>query len=146
VNQVSAPHLASDRGIAVRQLKTTTRGGRYANVVAVRVGVDNGVTLVAEGTLGADKGPQLTRWGDYDLSAELSGHALVLFNENKPGVIGAIGTILGRRNINVSRVQLGLNPRTNEAVSVWNVDSGLLPDVLDEIKRAPFVQRAVGLE
>jgi D-3-phosphoglycerate dehydrogenase len=145
VNQVSAPHLAADRGIAVRELKTTWRGGRYADLVSIRVTGEKGEALVAEGTLGANKGAHLTRWGDYELSAELSGHALVLFNANKPGVIGSIGTILGRRQLNVSRVQLGLNAKTDEAVSVWNLDSALGAEVLEEIRRAPFVERALAI-
>jgi D-3-phosphoglycerate dehydrogenase len=145
VNQVSAPLLAADRGIAVRELKTTTRGGRFSDVVTVRVRGDKGERLVAEGTLGADKSPILTRWGDYELTAELSGHALVLFNSDKPGVIGSIGTILGKKQLNVSRVQLGRNPKANEAMSVWNLDSALDQDALDEIKRAPFVERAVAI-
>jgi D-3-phosphoglycerate dehydrogenase len=146
VNQVSAPHLAADRGIAVRELKTTTRGARFSDLVSVRVTGDKGEQLVAEGTLGANKGAHLTRWGDYELSAELSGHGLVLFNANKPGVIGSIGTILGKRQLNVSRVQLGLNAKTNEAVSVWNLDSALGADVLEEIRHAPFVEWALGIK
>ncbi len=146
VNQVSAPHLAADRGISVREQKTVKPGGRYSDLVALHVTTDKGAHLIAEGTLGADKGPHLVRWGDYDLSAELSPSSLVLFNENKPGVIGSIGTILGKRQLNVSRVQLGLNAKTNEAVSVWNVDAPLGGDVLEEIKRAPFVQRAVSVK
>ncbi len=144
VNQVSAPHLAADRGIAVRELKTQA-GRRYAHLVAVRVRGEKGERLVAEGTLGADKGALLTRWGDYELGAELEGHALVVFNENKPGVIGAIGTILGNRQINVSRVQLGLSSKTNAAVSVWNLDSPIGADALAEVKKVAFVQRAVAI-
>jgi D-3-phosphoglycerate dehydrogenase len=146
VNQVSAPHLAADRGIAVRELKTTTRAGRFSDLVTVRVTGPKGEHLVAEGTLGANKAANLSRWGDYELSAELTGHALVLFNANKPGVIGSIGTILGKRQLNVSRVQLGLNAKTNEAVSVWNVDSALGAEVLEEIKHAPFVERALAIK
>jgi D-3-phosphoglycerate dehydrogenase len=68
-----------------------------------------------------------------------------VLNENKPGVIGAIGTILGRRSLNVSSVQLGLNRHSNVAVSVWNLDSLLAADAIAEIKGAPNVGRAISV-
>jgi D-3-phosphoglycerate dehydrogenase / 2-oxoglutarate reductase len=66
-----------------------------------------------------------------------------VLNENKPGVIGSIGTILGRRAVNVASVQLGLNRTTNEAVSVWNLDSSLGEEGALEIKQAPNVARVI---
>jgi len=144
VNQVSAPHLAADRGITVRELRTQS-AGRFAHLIDVRVRGGSGERLTAEGTLGADRSAHLVRWGDYELSAELSGHAVVLFNADKPGVIGAIGTILGGRQINVSQVQLGRSAKTKEALSVWNVDSAIGTDVLDEVRKASFVQSAIAI-
>ena len=70
---------------------------------------------------------------------------LVVWNENKPGVIGSIGTVLGRRNLNVSSVHLGLNPVTNEAVSLWNLDTPLTEEAAAEIRKAPNVGKAVAL-
>jgi D-3-phosphoglycerate dehydrogenase len=144
INQVSAPVLAADRGIAVRELRGTP-SGRYAHEVIVHARGEGDRDVVARGALGIDGTPQVTRWGDYELSAQLGTNVLVVLNENKPGVIGAIGTILGRRSLNVSGVQLGLNPQTNGAVSVWNLDSPLGQDAISEIKRAPNVARAIEL-
>ena len=145
VNQVSAPHVAADRGIAVRELKTTTRAAAVRRSAWRCASPATRASSSSPRGRSAPTGAHLTRWGDYELGAELTGHALVLFNENKPGVIGSIGTILGKRQINVARVQLGLNPKSNEAVSVWNVDSALGADALEEIKRAPNVQRALAI-
>jgi D-3-phosphoglycerate dehydrogenase len=144
VNQVSAPHLAADRGIVVRELQTAP-AGRYAHEISVRTRVEGGREVGVRGALGIDGTAQVTRWGDYELAAQLGANLLVILNDNKPGVIGAIGTILGRRSLNVSSVQLGLNRRTNEAVSVWNLDSPLAADALAEIKSAPSVGRALAV-
>jgi D-3-phosphoglycerate dehydrogenase / 2-oxoglutarate reductase len=144
INQVSAPVLAADRGIAVRELRSAP-SGRYAHEVVIHARGDGSHEVTARGALGIDGTPQLTRWGDYELAAQLGTNVLVVLNENKPGVIGAIGTILGRRSLNVSGVQLGLNQRTNAAVSLWNLDSPLGAEAMTEIRRAPNVARAIEL-
>jgi D-3-phosphoglycerate dehydrogenase / 2-oxoglutarate reductase len=147
INQVSAPFAAADRGIALRELRSAPSKGtrRYANEVILHTRDEGGHETVARGVLGVDGTPQITQWGDYELGAQLGSEVLVVSNENKPGVIGAIGTILGRRSLNVSSVQLGLNRRTNEAVSVWNLDSPLVAEAIAEIKSAPNVARAIYL-
>jgi len=144
VNQVSAPLLAADRGIAVREQRSTA-SGRHANVVKVRTRGDGDKEAVAQGTVGIEGSAQLTRWGGYELGAELGDNVLVVWNENRPGVIGAIGTVLGKRALNVSSVQLGLNPQTNEAVSLWNLDTPLTEEAMGEIRQVPAVARALAV-
>jgi D-3-phosphoglycerate dehydrogenase len=144
VNQVSAPLLAADRGVAVRDLRSSA-SGRHANAVTVRMRGDGEKDAVAQGTVGSDGTAQLTRWGGYELGAELGDEVLVVWNENKPGVIGAVGTILGKRSLNVSSVQLGLNPQTNEAVSLWNVDTPLTEEAMAEVRQVPAVARALAV-
>jgi len=144
VNQVSAPLLAADRGISVRE-QVSGSSGRHAHLVTVRARGEGDALATVSGTVGLDGAAQLTSWGGYELAAHLGDDMLVVWNENKPGVIGAIGTILGRRSLNVSRVQLGLNPRTNEAVSLWNLDSPLTDEAADEIRKAPNVARALAV-
>ena len=142
VNDISAPHIAADRGVSMRAVKT---GGRTRNVnlIAIRATAEDGRAIMAEGTLGPDERPRLTRWGDYELNAELSGRAIVLFNDDKPGVIGSVGTLLGQRSINVAQVHLGMCHATRRAVSVWSIDSAVSAEVLEEIQNAPNVTRAV---
>jgi D-3-phosphoglycerate dehydrogenase len=145
VNQVSAPLLAADRGISVREQRSPAKG-RHAHLVTVRTKGDGDKEAVAQGTVGRGGVAQLTRWGGYELGAELGVNVLVVWNENKPGVIGAIGTILGKRSLNVSSVQLGLNPQTNEAVSLWNLDTPLTEEAAGEIRKATGVARAMAVQ
>src|SRR5206468_1295611 len=88
VNQVSAPHVAADRGIAVRELRTAAPRGKYASLVVLRIHNADGSVLAAEGTLGADGGARLVKWRDFEIEAHLGGHTLVVTNADKPGVIG----------------------------------------------------------
>ena len=145
VNQVSAPHLAKDRGIALRELKTSPRSGGFNALVSVRIEETGGAVARAEGTLAADGSARLVRWGDYELDAHLAGAILVINNEDRPGVIGAVGTVLGHAQINVSRLQVGLAPGSKQAVSLWSLDSPLPSSVLDQIRGLPNVKTALSV-
>jgi hypothetical protein len=145
VNQVSAPHLAKDRGINLRELKTSPRPGGPSALVSVRIEDAGGSTAVVEGTLAADGSARLTRWGEYELDAHLAGATLVILNEDRPGVIGAVGTVLGRAEINVARMQVGLHQGSKRAASLWSLDSALPSSVLDEIRRLPNVATALSV-
>ena len=144
VNEVSAPRVAADRGIAVQQRVGSPRG-KFAHVVTVRVTGEGGEEIAAEGIVGLDGTARLTRWGDYELDARLGGDALVLVNDNTPGVVGAVGTVLGRGLVNISQIHYGLNATTKQAVSIWSVDSPIPVEALAEIRRAPNVARAVAI-
>jgi D-3-phosphoglycerate dehydrogenase len=142
INQVSAPSLAADRGLAVRELRTAA-AGRHLNLVTVRTRYEGDREAEVQGSVAQTGTAQLTRWSGYELGAELHEHVLVVWNDNKPGVIGAIGTILGKRDLNVSSVQLGLNPKTKTAVSLWNVETPLGDEAIAEIRKVPSVSRAI---
>jgi len=144
VNEVSAPHVAKDRGITIRQLKTTNGSGGFRALVSLRIEAADGQVARVDGTLAADGGARLVRWGDYELDAHLGGATLVILNEDRPGVIGAVGTVLGKAGINVSRMQVGLSPGSKRAASLWSLDSSLPPEVLEEIRQLPNVATAVG--
>ncbi len=144
INDVSAPAVAQDRGISLREVVGTRKTD--ASVLVVRARSEDGRAMAAEGALDPDGGPRLLRWGDYEINAELAGHAIVLFNDDKPGVIGAVGTLLGQRGINVVQVHMGHSRATKNSVSVWTVDAAASEDVLAQIARAPHVTRAVRVE
>jgi len=73
------------------------------------------------------------------MEATLEGRVLILHNEDRPGVIGAVGTILGKREINVSRMQVGLAD-DGQALALWNVDQQILPETLEELRALPNVK------
>jgi len=147
VNAVSAPVLANDRGIEVKKATSTMppRKG-FSTTVALRVHDGGGKVAAASGTLAYDGKPRLTSLDGYDLDAHLVGNILVIDNEDRPGVIGAIGTILGRRSINVSRMQLGLDAQTKRAVGLWACDATIPTEALDEVRTVAGVTRALAVK
>jgi D-3-phosphoglycerate dehydrogenase len=144
VNMVSAPHVAADRGIAVRELRTTAPRGMYASLLVVRVHGADGAAKVAFGALGSDGSARLVKWNEFEIEAHLGGSALVVTSVDRPGVIGFLGTTLGDARINVSRVHLGV-AGGGGAISVWNLDDEIPAAVLEAVRRSPDVQGAVAI-
>lgn len=142
VNPVNAPMVASDRGIDVRELKSTAKGG-FATIVTLTVGGANGERVSVSGTLASDRAPRLVRWGDFELDVLLEGSMLVMKNADKPGVIGNIGTILGENKINISRMQVGVHSSSEQAASLWMLDAELPDATMETIRGVNYVKQAV---
>jgi len=144
INYVSAPVEAQERGISIVEVREeATRGFATTVRVAIHGGRES---HVAVGSLGVDEQPLLVGLEGYELDAALGGTTLVIRNADRPGVIGAVGTILGRRNINVSRMQVGLDPTKGEAMAVWNLDSPVPADALDEVRSIENVKSVLCVE
>ncbi len=130
VNPISAPYEAKERGIRVIEVFEETPR-RFTASVRVTVSGEGGLHT-ATGTLGASGQPVLVGLDGYELDAQLEGRLILMNNHDRPGVIGAMGTILGKRNINVSRMQVGL--ADGEALALWNVDQEVPGDALAELR------------
>jgi D-3-phosphoglycerate dehydrogenase len=142
VNAISAPHLAADRGINVRQLKTQQRTSPFASQVIVRVLDAKGGAEVAGGALGSDGSSRLVRWNDFDIEATLEGLALVVASLDVPGVIGFMGTTLGDARINIASVHLGRSS-AGHALSFWNLDDDVPEATLEQVCASPNILRAI---
>jgi D-3-phosphoglycerate dehydrogenase len=75
----------------------------------------------------------------------LEGTILVLQNEDRPGVIGTVGMILGESKINVSRMQVALDTESHKAVQLWSLDSNIGDNVLNLVRGAKDVQNATAV-
>jgi len=94
-----------------------------------RADPDNSLLLLkATGQIPHEGGVRFAK-DSWPITAHCSvvGATLVILNEDRPGVIGAVGTVLGRAGINIARLQVGLNPGSKRAASLWGLDSALPP-------------------
>lgn len=136
VNSISAPFEAKERGICVTEVREEPVR-RFMSTVRVTASGEGGLHSVT-GTLGGQGQALLVGFDGYELDATLSGNVLLVQNQDRPGVIGAVGSVLGRREINVSRLQVGLSE--GEAFAVWNVDAAPTEDVQKELRALPHVR------
>lgn len=142
VNRVSAPHMAADRGISIRELSAAkSRGRKYVSLVVVRTTDAKGSVRSVEGTLGLDGTPRLVKLDDFEVEAGLGGITLMIESADRPGVIGFLGTLLGNASVNVSRVHISLTQGAS-VLSVWNLDQEVPAEALEEMRRSPAITTA----
>ena len=143
VNMVNAPFLARERGIEVREIKTEKEGD-YHTLIRVSVKTDAGERSVA-GTLFSNSEPRLVELFGIKVEAELAGHMMYIVNEDAPGFIGRIGTLLGENGINIGTFNLGRREAGGEAVLLLSVDSAVPEKLRDEAATLPGVKRVMAL-
>ena len=111
----------------------------YSTTVRVTVTGEHGIHT-ATGTIGQRGEPRLVGLEGYEIDAVMGGTTLVMKNQDRPGVIGAVGTIMGERGINVSRMQLGLDEEKGQALALWNVDGDVPADALVALRAIANVE------
>jgi D-3-phosphoglycerate dehydrogenase len=139
VTPVNAQAVAAARGIEITESQSS-RSRTFASLISVQLETSAGERWV-EGTVVRGE-PRLVLLNGVDVEAPLAGTMLLMMNNDQPGVIGAVGTILGRRGINIASFALG-RTTGGTAVGVVNVDdpngSGVSKEVVGEIQAAPGV-------
>jgi D-3-phosphoglycerate dehydrogenase len=137
VNTVNALHVAAARGIRVDQIQLDSRGG-FAEQVEIRATTDAGETRVAGALLG-DAHPRIVRIDDFQVDMVPRGTLLVLRNQDVPGVIGQVGTLLGQSGINIAGYHQARLGAGGDALAVVNLDDRVDSSVLDALGRLPEV-------
>lgn len=132
VNYVNAPVLAQEHGISVSQAKGVAAAD-YTNLVSCRVHWEGGDRVMA-GVLFGGAQPRLVQVSDYHLDVDPSGLLLIMLNKDVPGVIGMVGTTLGRFGVNIGEWRLGRNQPGTEALSFINLDTEPPPEALEVLR------------
>jgi len=138
VNYVNSLVIAKERGINVIESKTAEVQD-FASLIIVEVETDKVKSSIC-GTLFTKVDPRIVKINEFYVDCVPEGNMLIVFNKDVPGIIGQIGTIFGRNNINVASVSFGREEKGGKAVSVWNVDSDVPRGVLEELKAAKNVE------
>ncbi len=140
VNVINAPLLAQRRGLSITEQKIS-QSAEYASMITVTLHTTKeGVSLA--GTSLRD-GPRIVKVNDYWMDLELSApYLLFVDNPDQPGSVGAVGTVAGQHNINISFMKVGrISPR-GRAMMVLGLDDPIPPEVLQEIQDLPHVYSA----
>jgi D-3-phosphoglycerate dehydrogenase len=141
VNFVNAPLLARERGIRIVESRSE-ESEDFQSLLTVELRTSEGESHV-DGTIFGKQEPRIVRISEYRLEAAPEGHLLVMWSHDKPGVIGGIGTTLGRFGVNIARMHLGRESVGGRAISVISVDQPLAREHLEALKALPNVIRAV---
>jgi D-3-phosphoglycerate dehydrogenase len=133
VTYVNAPLIAADRGVEV-QLLTESESPDYRNLLTVRGTLASGEEVSVSGTLtGPKQVEKLVEVGGFDIDVTFAPHLAFFRYDDRPGIVGAVGRILGDANVNIANMQVGRREQGGEALMVITVDSAIPPAALDEI-------------
>lgn len=136
VNMVNAPIVARDRNIEVSEIRHE-RTAHYKTLMRVKVAYDGGSFEVA-GTLFGDK-PRIVSIGEIALEASLGGRMVFVANDDKPGLIGNLGKLLGDAKVNIANFNLGRNAAATAAVALIEVDEEVPANLIEQISKLPSV-------
>jgi D-3-phosphoglycerate dehydrogenase len=134
VNFVNALVIAKERGIKIVESKTAEVED-FTSLICVEVETDKGINSI-EATLFTKVDPRIVKLNEFYVDAVPEGHMMFIQNNDVPGIIGQIGTILGRNKINIAGMSFGRDEKGGRAISVLNIDSDVPKNVMDEIRKA----------
>ncbi|MBI1784704.1 phosphoglycerate dehydrogenase [Candidatus Sumerlaeota bacterium] len=138
VNFVNAMYLAKSRGIEVVE-SSSSDSFDYAGLITVAAESANGERNSISGTLFHSRFPSLVIINGKHLNVTPQGNLIVIQNNDVPGIVGSVGTLLGNAKINIADMTWGRNTPGGEAITVLNVDSDVSPEVVEGLKALPNI-------
>ena len=133
VNLINAEVLAKERGIKVNVTKAPEAAG-FANLIQVTLKTAKERRSVA-GTLYSRNDPRIVMVDDLRLESVAQGHLLMIENKDVPGMVGQVGTLLGKNKINIADMSVGRNKAKKRARIFINVDAPVSDRVLKQLRR-----------
>jgi D-3-phosphoglycerate dehydrogenase len=133
VNFVNAISIAKERGIKIKESKSS-KEEEFVNLVQLEIKTDKETKQVS-GAISSNKQPRIVKIDDYYVEVTPAGEMIVIQNWDRPGIIGNLGTLLGKHNINIASMTFGRQAPAGLAISVLNVDSAISAEILEKIKK-----------
>jgi len=144
VNYVNAPIIAKERGIRVVESKTETSDD-FINTLSIQVQTSEGENVLV-GTVFGHNEPRLVRLNSFRLEALPSGPMLLVFNNDVPGVIGALGTTLGNSGVNISRMTVGREEESDQNIILLSTDELVSKELLAKVMDLDNIRNAQVLD
>jgi D-3-phosphoglycerate dehydrogenase / 2-oxoglutarate reductase len=135
VTFVNAPQIAEERSLVVSHTKTS-ESEDYRNKITLRSSCGHSIA----GTLAGLRGePRIVMVDDHAVEVPPSRHLLVVRNDDRPGMIGMVGTTLAKHNVNISNMALGKAPNGSAALMVLDTEGAVPTDCIEELRAAPGI-------
>jgi len=138
VNFVNAKQLAQERGIDVELLAHDTPRD-YRNLITFRAGANSHEVCIS-GTLFSEHQQRIVSIDQFRIEFRPEGHLLYILNNDVPGVVGRVGTLLGEAGVNIAEYNLARNASGGTAMSIVSIDSPLDPRMVDAFGAFPPIK------
>jgi D-3-phosphoglycerate dehydrogenase len=132
VNFINAVSLAKERGIKITESKSSS-DEEFVTLIRLDIKTDKETRVIC-GTLSPNRQPRIVKIDNYYVEISPVGELIIIQNWDRPGIIGSLGSILGKHNINIAAMTFGREKPGGKAVTVLNVDSVVTPEVQNKIK------------
>ncbi len=143
VNMVNAPTIARERDIKVTEVKREQHA-LYQTLMTLTVATDKGTHSIS-GTLFGGSLPRLVDVNEVHIEAEVAPHMLYVINDDKPGFIGALGSLLGQAGVNIASFHLGRASAGGEAQLLISLDQPVDEALQAKVKALPHVKKVQAL-
>lgn len=144
VNFINAHILAKERGITVTET-ATAETKRYVSLITVRV-ITTEMENSVSGTIFGKNDPRIVVINTFRLEMVPDGHLALIYNIDKPGSIGQIGTTLGKHKINIGRMQVGQEEEGDRNIIFLATDTPIPAHVFEELRNLSLVKTVIPLE
>ncbi len=137
INLVNSLDVARERAVKVEEIKTNEKQ-EFVNLIRLEVATDKD-PFVLFGTLSSNSQPRIVKVNNVYVEAIPRGYMLYINNNDRPGIVGAVGTILGKNKINIASITFGREQKGGRVISVVNVDNEIPESVLQELRQTPDI-------
>lgn len=144
VNYVNAPHLAKVRDITVNEQKSSHNRG-FTNLITLELKTNLQTRTVA-GTRLNGYGARIVKIDGYGIDVAAEGQLLYIHHNDRPGVIGRVGTILGTNEVNIATMQVGRRDIGGDAIMLLTVDKPLSAELLDTLGELGEIKSVTQIE
>lgn len=144
VNYVNAPLLAKVRDITVTEKKSAHNRG-FTNLLTVTLKTTQQTRTVA-GTRLNGYGARIVKIDDFAIDVAPEGYLLYIHHNDRPGVIGRVGSILGSNDVNIATMQVGRRDMGGDAIMMLSVDKPVSAELLDTMGELPEVKSVTQIE
>lgn len=142
VNYINARVIAEQSGIGIRQQRMKEHYNNYSNLITIKIINNNGEKFTLSGTVSNKQEGKLVELQGYGVDVKLSQHMLFVQNKDVPGVIGQVGTLIGREDINVATMQVGRKTKGELALMILNIDTEVSKESLHKFAELDNVLEA----
>jgi D-3-phosphoglycerate dehydrogenase len=145
VSFVNAPILARERGLVVSEMRSTVSQD-YVSLISLRAETDDGPVSVGGTLVGKKNNERVMQVWDFDVEISPAEHMVFFVYQDRPGVIGRVGTILGDHGVNIATMEVGRKSEGGDALMGLTVDAPVPPDVLEDVRREIGATRLRAIE
>ena len=137
VNYVNAPVIAKERGVKVIE-STTSESEDFTSLITLKVKTNKEERLVA-GTIFGKSDPWIVQVDQFRIEAVPDKYMLLFHTHDRPGVIGNIGSSLGKHGINISRMQFGREKVEGKSLLILSTDGPVSSEIIELMKKLPNI-------